>query len=158
MRRLNQVLVTASIFLSACSGPEKTNQSIESAPVPSAPLIHTTCPVSLSEAGESETGVLAQFSGMCPLNKVRSLSVSFDMDKRLHQDATSFTATDTSFETYDLSNFFVYDPTENKFYVPIDAVPKMWGGLDKGSYVFTVNPISDDWDFAAVYEFEFEIR
>lgn len=150
--------VSVIILLAACSAPESPTKVENSAAKPKV-MIHTKCPVVLSETGEGEpTEIVANLSGICPLSKIQSLTFTVDLNKPLNREFSIFTVTDTAFNTRDVTSYFSYDENQNRFTVTEQNVRSMWTGLGKGRYVFTANPISEDWDYAAIYEFEFEIR
>jgi len=116
------------------------------------------CPLNVYEAGESDTGIPFKISGLCPPNSPQKIILSTALDTQLSAEFSSFTVTDSQYTTTNLSNYFSFDKATNNFFISANDASKMWASLPKGEYSFSANPISEDFEFAADYGFEFEIR
>ncbi|MDA8708274.1 hypothetical protein N9M10_02770 [Hellea sp.] len=116
------------------------------------------CPVEMYEAGESNTGITFEITGLCPLNSQNKIELITGTNELLDGEYSKFIVMDQNFTPTNISDYFSFDKTTNSFFISAKNANKMWASLPKGKYTFSANPISEDYDFAASYEFVFEIR
>jgi len=101
-----------------------------------------------------------KISGLCPETgeTVQRIDFKTDIAKPLQTEFSKFTVIDDEYTTTDLSEYFSYDAMTNDFFITPEKASDMWSSLRKSRYEFSINLISDDYEIAEIYSFNFEIR
>lgn len=102
-----------------------------------------------------------QVIGLCPHDNQTYKAFQFKMDvpRPLSADYSKFTVIDgETYITTDLSHYFSLNLETNNFYVTAEKAKQMWASLEKGYYEFSANILTEDFEMAENYSFEFEIK